>query len=150
MPLLLARWSAARKWNPGWLGKVWNWRQGTLVKTFSRHADIVTSVVFSPDGQQVISASGDAAIKVWDLDSGTLQREIETDQWITSLALDPADGERLASSGLRSVQLWNWTEGKLTETFDDPTRSVIFSSLKSECEMIAFSPDSSSIGWIRI
>ena len=125
--------------------KVWDWRQGNLLQTFPRHADIVTSVVFSPDGQQVISASGDATIKVWDINSGTLQREIKTEQWITALALNP-DGERLASSGLRSVQLWDWTNGKLAQTFADPTRAVYAVALSPDGEMIAYSPDSSSIG----
>ena len=31
------------------------------------HSDIITSVVFSPDGTKIVSGSYDQTIKVWDL-----------------------------------------------------------------------------------
>ena len=31
------------------------------------HSNVITSVVFSPDGTKIVSGSGDKKIKIWDL-----------------------------------------------------------------------------------
>jgi len=61
------------------------------------HSDYVNSVVFSPDGRQVLSGSDDKTIKLWDVNTG---REIRTfsghTDWIRSVAFSP-DGNRILS-----------------------------------------------------
>ncbi|MDZ8258093.1 TIR domain-containing protein [Nostoc sp. ChiQUE01b] len=45
--------------------KLWNLATGELLQTLSGHSKGVTSVVFSPDGQNLISGSYDKTIRVW-------------------------------------------------------------------------------------
>ncbi len=45
--------------------KLWNLATGKLLQTLSGHSKGVTSVVFSPDGQTLISGSYDKTVRVW-------------------------------------------------------------------------------------
>ena len=38
-----------------------------LSEKTNAHSDLITSVVFSPDGTKIVSGSGDKTIKVWDM-----------------------------------------------------------------------------------
>jgi WD40 repeat protein len=54
----------------------------------------VRSVAFSPDGTQILSASGDGTIQAWDIATQTVIRRMQLDP-IGSAAWSP-DGTRLA------------------------------------------------------
>ncbi|KAL4781092.1 hypothetical protein BJX76DRAFT_25220 [Aspergillus varians] len=51
----------------------WSAEQQTLEGNFNQ----VYSVVFSPDGRQLTSGSGDSTIKLWDVTTGELQQTLE-------------------------------------------------------------------------
>ena len=38
-----------------------------LSEKVNAHSNVITSVVFSPDGTKIVSGSGDKKIKIWDL-----------------------------------------------------------------------------------
>ncbi|MFQ6030733.1 MAG: WD40 repeat domain-containing protein, partial [Dehalococcoidia bacterium] len=48
----------------------------TEILTLSGHSDYVFGVAVSPDGRQVVSASRDGTLKVWDLATGREQRTL--------------------------------------------------------------------------
>ncbi|MBD2464610.1 WD40 repeat domain-containing protein [Oscillatoria sp. FACHB-1407] len=126
--------------------RIWNWRNRQLLYTFSLHTDKVETVVFSPDGQVLASAGGDKTIRFWNVATGTLIREIESEQWITSLAFSP-DGTRLISSGLgRRVEVWNWQQGRQLESFGSYSSPIYAIALSPDGQAIAFSPNSVSPG----
>ena len=64
-------------------------------------------MVFTPDGQTLISATGDRAIRLWDVATGKKKGQFPIQQAkIYSLALSP-DGRTLASGGGdQIVRLW--------------------------------------------
>ncbi|MEH2248645.1 AAA-like domain-containing protein, partial [Nostoc sp.] len=77
------------------------------------HSERVNSVVFSPDGKTLASASADKTIKLWNLDTG---KEITTlsghSAAVNSVVFSP-DGKTLASASAdKTIKLWNLDTGK--------------------------------------
>ena len=50
---------------------MWNLKTGNDVRTLEGHSGAVRAVTVTPEGGQVLSASDDRTLKVWDLDSGS-------------------------------------------------------------------------------
>ncbi|WP_375448967.1 WD40 repeat domain-containing protein [uncultured Nostoc sp.] len=90
------------------------------------------TVVFSPDGKTLASASADNTIKLWNRDTG---KEISTlsghSDSVFSVVFSP-DGKTLASASAdNSIKLWNRDTGKLISTLEGHgswVNSVVFSS----------------------
>jgi multicomponent Na+:H+ antiporter subunit D len=113
--------------------KVWDAETGQLALTLDGHSDdghsddghsddghsdIVTSVSFSPDGKQIVSGSGDDALKVWDAETGQLALTLDGhSDIVTSVSFSP-DGKRIVSgSEDKTLKVWDLKTGHLTWIF---------------------------------
>ena len=89
--------------------KLWDLEGGT-VTTLGSHKDTVNSIAFSPDGQQLVSASDDYTFKLWNVPS---KRHFSTLSHITdrvrsqikAVAFSP-DGQKIATAGWH-VKIWD-------------------------------------------
>jgi WD40 repeat protein len=74
------------------------------------HRGTITQIIARPD--QIITASDDHSIRVWDPATGRQRLQLRHDYWVRAMALSP-DGKHLVSSGLDdTVRLWELPGGK--------------------------------------
>jgi WD40 repeat protein/serine/threonine protein kinase len=123
--------------------KVWEAATGKELLTLKGHSNGINSVVFSPDGQRIITGSRDQTAKVWDATSG---KELLTlkghTSGINSVAFS-SDGQRIATgSGDWSVttdntaKVWDATSGRELLTLKGHRHNI---------SCVAFSPDGQRI-----
>jgi WD40 repeat protein len=125
--------------------RLWDLESGDLIREFRGHTEGVFSVAFSPDGRLAYSTSGgflrggwedgrDAAIRVWDVETGREVRRLEGHRGIVrSMAVSP-DGRRVLSGGRDgAVILWDAATGAEIRRFRGHTTDEIV--------CVAFLPD---------
>jgi WD40 repeat protein len=101
---------AAERWYDQRRGeiKLWDVGTGRELAALQGHTHVVTSVVFSPDGQTVASASADRTIKLWDARTGQERATLKGDKPLFS-----PDGRTLAGAGEDyAITLWDTATGQ--------------------------------------
>ncbi|MGD9857586.1 MAG: protein kinase, partial [Planctomycetaceae bacterium] len=102
-----------------------------LVHLFSGHTNSVVAVDWSPDGQQIASASADSTVRLWNAEMGTPGPVlIGHRNRVNTVAWRP-DGQQLASGGRDNiVRLWNrdGTPGPLLAGHTDEVASVAWNA----------------------
>lgn len=124
-----------------------DWLQAEITHVFQEHEEFVERLVFSPDGQRLVTAGLDA-VKVWNVESGELLRDLEepgsppdsglTPVPVTAMAVSP-DGETLATvtsnRGQLTIEdpliLWNLDSGEVQQQLGD----------SEGCQDVVFTPD---------
>ncbi|WP_249370341.1 NB-ARC domain-containing protein [Acaryochloris marina] len=98
---------------------------GALVRTLTGHTSHVTGVSISPDGQTVVSASGDNTLKVWDLETGQEQRTLTGHtSHVTGVSISP-DGQTVVSaSSDHTLKVWDLETGQEQRTLTGHTNFV--------------------------
>ncbi|KAJ2978655.1 hypothetical protein NUW58_g7431 [Xylaria curta] len=93
----------------------WN----SCLQTLEGHTQLITSVVFSPDGKRVASSSSDYTVRIWDVATGGCLNILKGhDLNIKSVTFSP-NGECVASISWRGqVRVWDVTTGACLKTFE--------------------------------
>jgi WD40 repeat protein len=101
--------------------RIWDTRNGQLLKTLELHTDLLRSIRFSPDGHRLASGDRDGTLVLWDVDNGVCSQKLHghTDE-VTSVVFSP-DGQTLASgSGDGTIKLWDIHTGECIRTLRPP------------------------------
>jgi WD40 repeat protein len=103
---------------------------------FRGHTSFIRDVAYFPDGLRVASASDDRSIRIWDVDTGVLVKQLGESNEVISLSIS-SDGKRLVSGGLRSITVWDCVMWEVV--IDVPKRH------SGWVRSVAYSPDASLI-----
>lgn len=114
--------------------------QGNLVRclhVLEGHSQAVEAIVVTPDGQSVITTSGEL-IHIWDLNSGKLNKTLKGHlKPVTSLCLNQ-DGTILAAGSRdKTVSLWRLPEGNLITRLSANVASVWSLAMTKSAKLIA-------------
>ena len=122
---------------PSVMSSAYLWMKSLHV--FEGHCERVRSVVFSPDGKKITSASSNKMVRLWDVKKGEpIGAPLEGHHgWVLSVVFLP-DGKRIASaSSDKTVWLWDAEKG-----------DSIGAPLEGHCKSVlsvVFSPDGKRI-----
>ncbi|PWI64016.1 hypothetical protein PCL_00450 [Purpureocillium lilacinum] len=112
---------------PQWVstGPTTDERWSPLVRTLEGHIGAVRSVVFSPDGKLIASASEDRTVKVWDVATGDVVREFDGHSLaVRSVAFSP-DGKLIVSASEdETVKVRDVATGDVVRTLEDHNNRV--------------------------
>ncbi|WP_445174333.1 WD40 repeat domain-containing protein [Microcoleus sp.] len=89
-----------------------------LLRTLSGHQRGVNAVAVFPDGQQALSASIDATLKLWNLNNGKVLRTLTAHASpVMAVAVLPDGRQAVYASWDGILTLWSLSSGKLLCTF---------------------------------
>lgn len=131
--LLLAGGYAAWQLAPSYWLQATHPEPAALLKTLDGHSGTVKDLVFTPDGQRLITGSDDQTIKVWNVETGQQLLSLNGHTSAIKRLMIKSDGLILASaSDDQTIKLWNLSNGQEIRTLKGHT---------SYLNAIVFSPD---------
>lgn len=100
------------------------------------HSAAVNSAAFSPDGQQIITASRDGTARLWSAATAKGTKILQDDAALFAAAFSP-DGRLIATASWDSIaRIWNANSGRCAATLQGHRASVV---------AVMFSPDGQRI-----
>lgn len=108
---------------------VWEWQSESYILKQQGHLDSMNALVYSPDGQKIITTADDGKVKVWDVKSGfCIVTFTEHTSGVTACEFSKRGNVLFTSSLDGSVRAWDLIRYRNFRTFTAPSR-LSFSSL---------------------
>ncbi|KAH8591439.1 periodic tryptophan protein-like protein 2 [Bisporella sp. PMI_857] len=102
---------------------VWEWQSESYVLKQQGHFDSMNALVYTPDGQRIITVADDGKIKVWDIKSGfCIVTFTEHTSGITACEFTKKGNVLFTSSLDGSIRAWDLVRYRNFRTFTAPTR----------------------------
>lgn len=125
-----------------------------LVRTINDHEGEVLSLAFTPNGQWMLSASGDKTIRVWDQNTGALVKVLRDHKSdIRALAVTPDSALFISGSGGfvgndNTIKVWDLNSLKVIKTLRGHTDWVRTLAITSDGRrLLSGSNDKTIIEW---
>ncbi|KAL8929454.1 MAG: hypothetical protein Q9208_001123 [Pyrenodesmia sp. 3 TL-2023] len=108
---------------------VWEWQSESYILKQQGHFDAMNDLVYSREGNRVVTAADDGKVKVWDTQSGfCIVTFTEHSSGVTACKFAQKGGVLFTASLDGSVRAWDLIRYRNFRTFSAPTR-LSFSSL---------------------
>ena len=102
---------------------VWEWQSESYILKQQGHFDSMNALVYTPDGQRVITTADDGKIKVWDIKSGfCIVTFTEHTSGVTACEFTKKGNVLFTSSLDGSIRAWDLIRYRNFRTFTAPTR----------------------------
>lgn len=102
---------------------VWEWQSESYILKQQGHFDSMNALVYSPDGQKIITTADDGKIKVWDIKSGfCIVTFTEHTSGVTACEFAKKGNVLFTSSLDGSIRAWDLIRYRNFRTFTTPTR----------------------------
>ncbi|KIJ50383.1 hypothetical protein M422DRAFT_777108 [Sphaerobolus stellatus SS14] len=113
--------------------RVWDSKNGTILKVLKGHLGWVNCIAFSPDSCIIASGSRDKTVRLWNAKTGETLKVLQGhSRDITSIMFSP-DGSTIASTSSDStIRIWNSTNGSILNVLEGHSNWV---------RCVSFSPD---------
>ncbi|MCH8830288.1 MAG: WD40 repeat domain-containing protein, partial [Planctomycetes bacterium] len=128
--------------------RIWDARNGKLLRTFQGHTSQILSLAVSPDGRSMVSGAQDNTIRLWDLPS-----KLPLATWsghssaVNALAVS-RDGRFVVSGGEdKSVLLWRRVDGKRLQTLSGHSAGIVSAAFRADAKRWA---TGDAVGVIRL
>jgi WD40 repeat protein len=118
--------------------QIWDTSTKAMLQNYTKHADVVESLAWSPDGKYLLSSSVDGSTQIWDSLTGQRVLDIESHERGTNHTIWSPDGKTIAYSINSDVELLDATSGKVLLTHHQ-------SNKQDSSVSVAWSPDGHSI-----
>jgi periodic tryptophan protein 2 len=102
---------------------VWEWQSESYILKQQGHFDSMNSLVYSPDGQRIVTCADDGKIKVWDIESGfCIVTFTEHTSGVTACEFAKKGNVLFTASLDGSIRAWDLIRYRNFRTFTAPTR----------------------------
>lgn len=107
--------------------QLWEMASGRLMQTLRGHQDIITSLVYSPDGSLLVSGSGTGEQKIifWNPQDGTQVKVY--DGWTVLKLRFSQNGEYLLGEGDDALRIWRMSDDRLVSTLQGVVGDIAYS-----------------------
>lgn len=120
--------------------RVWDRESGEVLWQFggvlTGHRQTVTSLIFTPDLQKLISAGKDKTVRVWDLRTGEEAYRIDMGSPVSQIVYDSSSDHLIAILEDNEIQLWKLTAGKLVRSMAGHAGEVRWATFLSDGQFI--------------
>jgi len=114
--------------------QIWDLAKGKEISRLSRITGVIFGATFSPDGKLFAASVRQIGIKLWNADTGNLERTLSSSGNVTDFGFSP-DGNWIVSNG-SEVHLWNLEE-KDAKGFVLPSFGPGFATLSPDGRWLA-------------
>jgi WD40 repeat protein len=120
---------------------VWDVATGKMKFRLGGHLDYIASVAFSPDGNAIVTSSGDSTARLWTAD-GQLVKELRGHTRPLSGALFSPDGKFVVTASAdNTVRVWDSLDGKLISVFRGHSQAVNNVAFSADGQFIVSASD---------
>ena len=102
---------------------VWEWQSESYILKQQGHFDSMNSLVYSPDGQKIVTTADDGKIKIWDVNSGfCIVTFTEHTSGVTACEFAKRGNVLFTASLDGSIRAWDLIRYRNFRTFTAPER----------------------------